>query len=394
MIYRQSVDPDKYFIVTYLLVSKTTLHDAAWALAVGQSVGNPHARNRWETDELFEDHSCKIIGDEQRFRSVCSGFVEIAFPAANLDIRTDGVTQLLVHMMGGQLDIDIIDTCQVFDIRFPPSMESAFLGPRYGIEGVRRFTGVHGKPLLGGIVKPKVGIGPDTLLELVKELVDGGVDFIKEDEIMSNPACCPLEARLPPIMNFLRSCGRNVVYAVCINSDYPHVIDRVKRVDELGGNAVHINFWNGLGVYKAVRELDLPLFLFFQKSGDKVLTNPHHAFHISWRVICKLASMMGVDFIHAGMWGGYMSEEESELRMTIDQLVSRGTMPSLSCGMHPGLVQAINRRFGVDYMANVGGAIHAHPGGTVAGARAMKQAIDGIDGPEYWDAIAKWGLVT
>jgi len=48
---------------------------------------------------------------------------------------------------------------------------------------------------------------------------------------------------------------------------------------------------------------------------------------------------------------------------------------------------------GMDYMANVGGAVHGHPGGTIAGARAMRQAIDKTYGPEYDQAIATWGLV-
>ena len=67
--------------------------------------------------------------------------------------------------------------------------------------------------------------------------------------------------------------GKNVVYCASIHSDYPYILDRVKRVHELGGNGVHVNFWCGLGVYKAIRELDLPIFLHFQKSGDKILTN-------------------------------------------------------------------------------------------------------------------------
>jgi hypothetical protein len=44
-------------------------------------------------------------------------------------------------------------------------------------------------------------------------------------------------------------------------------------------------------------------------------------------------------------------------------------------------------------MANCGGAIHGHPGGTYAGARAMRQAIDGTGGAEYDAAIQKWGFV-
>ena len=46
--------------------------------------------------------------------------------------------------------------------------------------------------------------------------------------------------------------------------------------------------------------------------------------------------------------------------------------------MHPGLVQANVRHFGNDFIANVGGAIHGHPMGTLAGAKAMRQAIDTI----------------
>ena len=67
-------------------------------------------------------------------------------------------------------------------------------------------------------------------------------------------------------------------------------------------------------------------------------------------------------------------------------------MPALSCGMHPGLVQAINKRFGTDYMANVGGALHGHPDSTIGGSRAMRQSIDGNHGEEYRTAIEKWGL--
>jgi ribulose 1,5-bisphosphate carboxylase large subunit-like protein len=44
-------------------------------------------------------------------------------------------------------------------------------------------------------------------------------------------------------------------------------------------------------------------------------------------------------------------------------------------------------------MANVGGAMHGHPGGTRDGSRAMRQAIDNNHGPEYDTAIEKWGLV-
>lgn len=63
------------------------------------------------------------------------------------------------------------------------------------------------------------------------------------------------------------------------------------------------------------------------------------------------------------------------------------------CGMHPGLVQYINNYLqSNDWMANVGGAMHGHPMGTLSGGLAMRQAIDGqTTGIEYLKAIEKWG---
>lgn len=388
--FRENVG-EEYLIAKYFLSSKTTLRDAAWAVAIGQSVGNPNVRNIWETDELFERHSCVILGDEDYLKSKKEGIVEIAFPVANTDFKRDGISHLLCQIMGGQLDIDIITKCHVLDLKIPKAIEQEyFLGPQFGIDGIREFVGVEGKPLLGGIVKPKIGVTPEVLLEMVKQMVEGGINFIKEDEIMSNPAICPIEERVPLIMDYLKD--KNVIYSVCINADAPYLLERAKLVHELGGNSIHVNFWSGLGCYRALRELDLPLFIHFQKSGDKILTGKNHDFHIEWDVICDLAGLMGVDFIHAGMWGGYLSDNEEELSHTLSVLHARGVMPALSCGMHPGLVQAINKRFGVDYMANVGGALHGHPGGTQAGTRAMRCAIDDKTSAEYTAAIEKWGL--
>jgi len=211
-------------------------------------------------------------------------------------------------------------------------------------------------------------------------------------------------------MKYINACGRKVIYAVCINSDYPYFLQRAKRVCDLGGNCVHVNVWAGLSAYKALRDLELPIMLFFQKSGDKIFTNEKHDFNINWDLICKLARFMGVDFIQAGMWGGYSHNDEFALRETLSVLNGevdnfKAVLPSLSCGMHPGLVNAIIDKFGRDIMLTVGGAIHGHPAGSRAGARAMKQAIElsiagkftkeaMLENKELKDAIEKWGYIA
>jgi ribulose-bisphosphate carboxylase large chain len=276
-------------------------------------------------------------------------------------------------------------------IQFPKDVEQHFLGPKHGIAGIRKFVNRYDKPLSGAIVKPKTGISPATLADMVKELLDGGVDFIKEDEILSNPAFCRLEDRVELISNIVNNCGRGVIYCFCINGDHHTILERAKFVANNGGNGIHINFWSGLGVYNSVRRLDLPLFLHYQKSGDKILTDKRHAFGIDWSVLCDLAGLCGVDTIHAGMWGGYLSDDVEELKHTMSTLHRRSVLPALSCGMHPGIVNPTAEQFGVEFLANCGGAIHGHPGGTLAGALAMRQAIDKNPGPEFRDAIKTWG---
>lgn len=390
-IFQQQIDKNKYYIATYKIKSKTNLREASWNLAIGQSVGNPNVRNEWETEELFNNHSCLILEDEKQLEIEKEGFIRIAFPVINNDWQTDGISHMLCQLMGGHVDIDIVDSCRLVELELPKEIEEQFLGPKYGITGFRKFTNQHDKPLFGSIVKPKIGITPEILLEMVKQMVDGGVDFIKEDEIMSNPAIAPLERRVDIIANYLAKQSRKVVFCHTINCD-PHIlVDRVKRVYELGGNGVHINVYSGLGSYNSIRKLDLPLFLHYQSSGAKVFTDINHRFSISWKVMCYLATLMGADTIQTGMIGGYSNDNEQDVLECIKTLRDGNTLPALSCGMHAGLIDHITNIVGNDYLANAGGSVHGHPNGTTSGAKAIRQSIDKTYGEEYYKAIQMWG---
>jgi ribulose-bisphosphate carboxylase large chain len=233
------------------------------------------------------------------------------------------------------------------------------------------------------------------LLEQVKQMCDNGVNFIKEDEIHSSPDHCRLIERVPPIYDYINNkMGGKVIYCVCINADPSIVLERAKMVAGWGGNGIHVNFWSGWGVYKSLRELDLPLFIHGQKSGEKIITNQSHAFGIDWRAMCQLFELLGVDQWHNGMIGGYGGDKNEDVLDWIEVLRSKNIVSALSCGMNPGNVEMVRRVVGHDdWTANVGGALHGHPGGTGAGVRAMRQAIDRVYGSEYQEAIASWGLV-
>jgi len=374
-IVRDEKELGTYFYVTYEVESTVSVYDAGWNIAVGQSIGNPTSRSVWETDEMIEAYCAKIIRSKDFDKK--KGLITIGYPSANIDWDTDGIAHLLCMIQGGQVDIDSIKKCRVVGLEIhPQTIDTHFRKPKYGITGMREYTGNFGKPFFGGIVKPKTGITPQTLLDMTKQLVEGGVNFIKEDEILSNPAICRLEDRVELISNYLQD--KRVVYCFCINSDPAHIENRARFVSQNGGNGVHINVWSGLGSYRTIRNLDLPLFIHYQKSGDKVITGKKNPFGIEWTVLCQLAAISGVDTIHAGMWGGYLSDPEAEITAYMDVLHKGNVVPALSCGMTAELIPPIVDKFGIDWMANVGGAIHGHAEGTLAGARKIRNAIDNL----------------
>lgn len=408
-LFQPRVDGEENIIATYSVRSKNVTK-AAKDIAIGQSIGNPEVRTQRDSPKIFKNNLAKIININEIAPS--NGIIQIAYPLVNFDIYEDGVTQLLCTLMGGQMDIDEIKSCRLINIGFPKKFLEEYKGPKFGTEDIKRRAGAIDRPLLGGIVKPKTGITVSQLEEMIKEMLNGGVDFIKEDEILGNPYFCRFKERVKRVSSivneFSAKQGREIFYAPCINSDYPYFLERAKFASENGAKALHLNFWAGLSAYRALRDLDLKSAIFFQKSGDKVITNRKHEFGIDWNVVCKLSRMTGSDFIHAGMWGGYLSDTKEDLSRVIESLKEgntyKRTIPSLSCGSHPGLVDTTIDNFGTDLMMNVGGAMQGHPLGTEAGARAMRQAFEcyqkGADIYEFMKdkkelrlAIEKWGYV-
>lgn len=412
-LFQPEVDEEEHIIATYYVESKNFL-DACKGIAIGQSIGNPNVRISIEDERMMRENLAKILDIKSNLLSRQEGIVRIAYPLANFDIPGDGITQLLCTLMGGQMDIDIIETCHLLDVKFPKKYKAYFKGPKFGMDEIRQRAKATDRPLLGGIIKPKTGLNMSQLKEVVNQLLEGGVDFIKEDEILGNPSFCKFDERVEIISNLVNdycdNVGREIFYCPCINADYPYFLERAKFAEKCGMRGVHLNIWAGLPAYKALRDMDLKLALFFQKSGDKVITNKHHNYHIDWKVVCQLARMMGADFIHAGMYGGYLSDPKERLTEIFSVLakkdVYKPVVPSLSCGSHPGLVDSTIKNLGTGLMMNVGGAIHGHPMGTTAGAKAMRQAMDHSlhnssvkiqeymkDKPELKAAIEKWGFV-
>jgi ribulose 1,5-bisphosphate carboxylase large subunit-like protein len=77
-------------------------------------------------------------------------------------------------------------------------------------------------------------------------------------------------------------------------------------------------------------------------------------------------------------------------------------LESKICGLHPGHLPNLAKAFGNDVIIQIGGVIHGHPKGTVAGAKAACDMFDavvkGVPPREYksselQQAIKTWGMI-
>lgn len=333
-----------YYTVTYKVQSKD-IPLAAHNIAIGQSIGNPNIRSEIEASSNIKEMEAIV-------KSIEGDIVQIDYPLKAFD--WPNISQLLCIIQGGQSDIDLIERCRVIDIDGLPYMNNPILG----MKNMKKRVGAENRPLFGSIVKPKSGLTESQLLQIVGEMVDGGSDFVKEDEIMANNSYLPLHQRVECVSNLLSAKNSKMVYSYCINADPIELIDNLHTVKNLGGDCVHINFWSGLGAYTTSN--DIGLITHYQRSGIRILTDPDNRFSVSWPTLVKLGVMAGIDTMHVGMLGGYYPEGESEEETleAIDICKKNDRVAALSCGMNPRLARDIRDMIGDDWMANIGGWLH------------------------------------
>ena len=70
---------------------------------------------------------------------------------------------------------------ELADFTLPASVLAAFAGPRFGVDGLRRLTGVHGRPLLATALKPR-GLPVSEYARMAGAFAAGGGDLVKDDQ--------------------------------------------------------------------------------------------------------------------------------------------------------------------------------------------------------------------
>ncbi|MET0747932.1 MAG: 3-oxo-isoapionate-4-phosphate decarboxylase OiaX [Rhizobium sp.] len=311
------------------------------------------------------------------------GDVDIAFP---LDAVGTDLSALMTIAIGGIFSIRGMTGLRVVDVDLPEPFRDAYLGPQFGVAGSRRLTGVYDRPIIGTIVKPALGLRPLETAALVGELIESGVDFIKDDEKLMSPVYSPLKERvaaiMPLILDHEQKTGKKVMYAFGIShTDPDEMMRNHDMVLEAGGNCAVININSiGMGGMSFLRKRS-GLVLHAHRNGWDVLTR-HPGIGFDFKVWQKFWRLLGVDqFQINGIKVKYWEPDESFVESfkavstpMFDE--SDCALPVAGSGQWGGQAPETYQRTGrtTDLMYLCGGGIVSHPGGPAAGVRAVQQA--------------------
>jgi len=309
--------------------------------------------------------------------------VDIDFP---MEVIGTDIAALVTIAFGGVFSVRGLSGVRIVGLTLPPEFIRAHPGPAFGIAGSRRLTGVRGRPLIGSIIKPNLGLAPDEVAAVTRELVEAGVDFIKDDEKMMNPGYAPLADRvravMPVILDHEQRTGRKVMYAFGIASADPETMLRHHDiVADAGGNAAVIPINSvGYGGMSFLRKRSR-LALHAHRSGWDMLTR-HPDLGLDFNVYQTLWRLLGVDHFQInGIGAKYWEPDDSFIRSFHDCMTpllddSDRILPVVASGQWGGQAPETYARNGgsIDLLYLGGGGIMGHPGGPAAGVRAISQA--------------------
>ena len=401
----ERVDPDAHVICKYKIVTDMDIRLAAAAVATEQSTGTWTGISTLN-DEIFKRYHGRVI-------DIQGNVATIAYPEDDFSLDIGGVPQILSVIAGNLFGLEGLKGVRLEDVEFPRGMLRAFKGPKFGIPGLRKALKRPDKPLVGTIVKPKIGLPPQDMADFVYEAGMGGLTNGKDDETLSNQRFCPLEDRVVAIAEAIdrvkAETGHVMMHAINVSTRGDRVLEVAERAQELGASELMVDvFTCGFAAVQVLAEdpsIKLPIHVHRTMHG--AITR-NKDLGVSMAVFSKLVRMCGGDALHVGTFGvGKMkssaAEDLANQRACVGpELPYEKVMPVCSGGMHPALIEPLVKITGTDVQIQAGGGVAGHPGGVRAGARAMVQAVDAVyqgiplleyskSHPDLREAIEKWG---
>lgn len=399
----EETNPDEYVVCRYRVTTDLPMEKAAEAIAAEQSTGTWTGISTLDRD-VFDTLGARVTeieGDE----------ITVEFPVDDFSIEVGSVPQILSVIAGNLFGLGALNAVRLEDVSFPKAITSQFKGPKFGADGIRKLLKRPEKPLVGTIVKPKIGLSPKRTAEYVYEAGSGGLTNSKDDETLVDQPFCPIEDRTIAVseaLDRLEEEGHMMMHAINVSTRGDRIVELAEKVQSWGAREIMVDVITcGFGAVQALAEdesIKVPIHVHRTMHGA-MTKDPRHG--VAMLPITKLVRMCGGDALHIGTLGvGKMSgssREDSNLAACLgDDVPFKTVMPVCSGGVYPGIVGPIVQKAGFNVQIQAGGGVAGHPRGVKAGAMGMSQAVDaafeGIPVREYAkthreleEAIEKWG---
>ncbi|MBP8685875.1 MAG: ribulose 1,5-bisphosphate carboxylase large subunit, partial [Methanomassiliicoccales archaeon] len=275
----EPIDADAHVICKYKVGTDLNMTTAAAAIATEQSTGT-WTKLSTLREENFQRRSGKVTAIE-------GNVATIAYPVEDFSLDIGGVPQILSVIAGNLFGLEALRTVRLEDVRFPKSILREFKGPKFGIEGMRTLLKRPKKPLVGTIVKPKIGLSPKETAEYVYEAGMGGLTNSKDDETLVNQSFCPLEERVVAIAEALDrvrdESGHVMMHAINVSTNGHQILEVAERAQELGASELMVDVLTcGFGAVQALAEdpsIKLPIHVHRTMHGA-ITRNPDHGIHM------------------------------------------------------------------------------------------------------------------
>lgn len=370
----------EYIIATYLVFDsnyKECLKKAG-NFAVGQTVGTwvavPGISSR-----MIECHQGRVVsfyavdGEEPVF------ILRLAFPQINF---AGSYAMMLTALVGN--DVSTALRTKLIDLELLGAAGS-YSGPRQSIQHLRDLTGVQDRPLVLNMIKPCVGFTPEEGSKLFFDVAKGGVDLIKDDELLGSPTYNPVEKRTAAYLKAAAKAyeysGKHTVYMPNISGTPHQMRENTKAVIAAGGKACLVNFvFNGLDTLADFcDEFGNALFIMVHYAGAGVMENARGgiANNVLLGLLPRLAGAHAVMTMSPAR-NDSLALFEFYKTIQAQRLPIPGISPvvtGIGGGITPVNQEVLQQELGQDLIIGIGGAIQGHPMGTTIGAQTAMAAV-------------------
>jgi len=381
---RQESLMDSYVIASYLifLPDAAGAFEKAGAFAVGQSIGT-WLKVPGISGEMVERYQGRVLSMQDVSPEQAQDkryLLRIAFPMANFG---GSLTMMMTALVGNDVSTSL--TASLVNLEFVNGAETAFSGPKQGMEELRALTGVYDRPLVLNMIKPCAGFTPEEGAALFRQVALGGVDLVKDDELLGSPVYNPVGKRtelyLKVAQEAAEETGRQTIYLPNITGRPSQIRENIRRVIDLGAKACLFNFvFAGLDtLLETCEEFGDKIFIMAHYAGVGVMNGARGGISNS----VMLGTLPRLAGAHA-MMTMYPNKNNPAAVYDFIRTVQAQSLPmgkirpvisTVGGGITPINQAFVQQQLGHDSIIGIGGAIQGHPMGATLGAEAAMAAV-------------------